>query len=89
VLDAFEEKLGIVILERYGLSETASTTTFDVSVEERKIYRVGCKPAWVVEVQIWDDENRPLPSGSEHVGEIVIRGGQHHARILWGARGDR
>jgi long-chain acyl-CoA synthetase len=73
VLDSFEEKFGIVILEGYGLTETASTTTFNVSAEERRIYSVG-KPIWGVEVQIWDDDNRPLPAGSDHVGEIVIRG---------------
>ena len=73
VLDAFEEKFGIVILEGYGLTETASTTTFNVSAAERKIYSVG-KPIWGVEVQIWDDENRLLPPGADHVGEIVIRG---------------
>jgi len=73
VLDAFEEKFGIVILEGYGLTETASTTTFNVSADERKIYSVG-KPIWGVEVQIWDDEKQPLPVGSENVGEIMIRG---------------
>jgi long-chain acyl-CoA synthetase len=73
VLDSFEEKFGIVILEGYGLTETASTTTFNVSAEERRIYSVG-KPIWGVEVQIWDDDNRPLPAGSDQVGEIVIRG---------------
>jgi long-chain acyl-CoA synthetase len=73
VLDAFEETFGIVILEGYGLTETASTTTFNVSADERKIYSVG-KPIWGVEVQIWDEQNRPLPPGPEHVGELVIRG---------------
>ena len=73
VLDAFEEKFGIVILEGYGLTETASTTTFNVSADERKIYSVG-KPIWGVDVQIWDDEGRPLPAGPDHVGELVIRG---------------
>ena len=73
VLDAFEETFGIVILEGYGLTETASTTTFNVSAEERKIYSVG-KPIWGVEVEIWDERNRPLPRGPEHVGELVIRG---------------
>ena len=73
VLDSFEEAFGIVILEGYGLTETASTTTFNVSAEERKIYSVG-KPIWGVEVQIWDDDSRPLPAGTDHVGEIVIRG---------------
>ena len=73
VLDAFEERFGIVILEGYGLTETASTTTFNVSAAERKIYSVG-KPIWGVEVQIWDDENRVLAPGADHIGEIVIRG---------------
>jgi long-chain acyl-CoA synthetase len=73
VIDSFEKKFGIVILEGYGLTETASTTTFNVSAAERKIYSVG-KPIWGVEVQIWDDGNRPLPAGPDHVGEIVIRG---------------
>ena len=73
VLDAFEERFGIVILEGYGLTETASTTTFNVSAAERKIYSVG-KPIWGVEVQIWDEENRVLAPGADHIGEIVIRG---------------
>ena len=73
VIDAFEQKFGIVILEGYGLTETASTTTFNVSASERKIYSVG-KPIWGVEVQVWDDDNRPLPPGSDHIGELVIRG---------------
>ena len=73
VLDAFEQKFGIVILEGYGLTETASTTTFNVSADERKIYSVG-KPIWGVELQVWDDANQPLPAGRENVGEIVIRG---------------
>ena len=55
------------------MSETASTTTFNVSAAERKIYSVG-KPIWGVSVQVWDSQGRPLPSGAEHVGEIVVRG---------------
>ena len=88
VLDDFEKRFGIVILEGYGMTETASTTTFNVSAEERKIYSVG-KPIWGVEVQIWDDDSRPLPAGSEHVGEMVVRGVNTHARLLRQARGDR
>jgi long-chain acyl-CoA synthetase len=37
------------------------------------MYSVG-KPIWGVEVQIWDHDNRPLPAGSDHIGELVIRG---------------
>jgi len=73
VIDSFERRFGVVILEGYGLSETSSTTTFNISESERKVYSVG-KPIWGVSVQIWDSERRALPAGSANVGEIVVRG---------------
>jgi long-chain acyl-CoA synthetase len=73
VLDDFERKFGVVILEGYGLSETASTTTFNISADDRRIYSVG-KPIWGVEVEVWNDEHRPMPPGPDHVGELVVRG---------------
>ncbi|GAB2971913.1 long-chain fatty acid--CoA ligase [Amycolatopsis acidiphila] len=70
----FEEKFdGVVILEGYGLSETASTATFNISAEKRKVLSIG-KAIWGVQVRVVDDADRPLPPGPEHVGEIVIRG---------------
>ncbi|HLH81753.1 MAG TPA: long-chain fatty acid--CoA ligase [Trebonia sp.] len=74
VIRAFEEKFpGVVILEGYGLSETASTTTFNISAEQRKVLSVG-RPIWGVEVRVVDEQGKPLPPGPEHIGEIVIRG---------------
>jgi len=74
VIRMFEEKFpGVVILEGYGLSETASTTTFNVSAEQRKVLSIG-KPIWGVEVRVVDEQDKPLPPGSENIGEIVIRG---------------
>jgi long-chain acyl-CoA synthetase len=73
VIRAFEEKYGVVILEGYGLSESASTTTFNVSAEERKVLSIG-KRIWGVEVQVQDDDGKRLPFGPDHIGEIVIRG---------------
>jgi long-chain acyl-CoA synthetase len=74
VIKAFEEKFpGCVVLEGYGLSESTSTTTFNVNAEQRKVLSIG-KPIWGVEVQVVDEDDNALPPGEEHVGEIVIRG---------------
>ena len=74
VIRAFEEKFsGVVILEGYGLSETASTTTFNFSAEERKVLSIG-KPIWGVDVRVVGKDGKPLPPGPGNVGEIVIRG---------------
>jgi long-chain acyl-CoA synthetase len=73
VLDAFEERFGVVILEGYGMTETASTMTFNKSVTDRRIYSVG-KPIWGTQTQVWDDAGRALPPGRDHVGELVTRG---------------
>jgi long-chain acyl-CoA synthetase len=74
VIRSFEQKFpGCVILEGYGLSESTSTTTFNVSAEQRKVLSIG-KPIWGVEVRVVDEHEQPLPPGEEHVGEIVIRG---------------
>jgi long-chain acyl-CoA synthetase len=81
VLDAFEERFGLVILEGYGLTETASTTTFNVSTEERRAYSVG-KPIWGTQTQVWDADGRRLPPGPEHVGEVVTRG-MHVMKGYW------
>jgi long-chain acyl-CoA synthetase len=74
VIKAFEEKFpGCVVLEGYGLSESTSTTTFNVNAEQRKVLSIG-RPIWGVEVRVVDEDDNPLPPGEENVGEIVIRG---------------
>ncbi|MFC4950734.1 long-chain-fatty-acid--CoA ligase [Pseudonocardia sp. GCM10023141] len=73
VIDEFERTFDTVILEGYGLSETAATTTFNFSEADRRVYSIG-KPIWGVDVQIWDEQGQQLQPGREHIGEIVVRG---------------
>jgi len=82
VLDEFERRFGVLILEGYGLTETASTTTFNRSVSDRRVYSVG-KPIWGTQTQVWDDKNNVLPAGKDHVGEVVTRG----LHVMKGYRG--
>ena len=72
VIRAFEDRLGIAVLEGYGLTETASAACFN-RFEARKVASVG-KAMWGVEVRIVDEEDNPMPSGAANVGELVIRG---------------
>lgn len=73
VIAEVERTFGIEVLEGYGLAETASTTTFNVSRQERRIGSAG-KPFYGVEVQIWDERDRVSPPGRGHVGQVVVRG---------------
>ncbi|GAA4790721.1 long-chain fatty acid--CoA ligase [Actinomycetospora chlora] len=83
VLDAVEQAFGIVVLEGYGLSETASTTTFNISAEERRVYSVG-KPIYGVDVEVRDPDGRRMPHGPDHIGELVVRG----VNVMRGYRGN-
>lgn len=74
IIRAFEEKFsGVVILEGYGLSESASTASFNVSAEERKMLSVG-KPIWGVEFKIIGENGDEQGTGPDARGEIAIRG---------------
>ncbi|MFI1996658.1 long-chain fatty acid--CoA ligase [Actinoplanes sp. NPDC020271] len=73
VLDAFEHRFGVPILEGYGMTETAATITFNHNPQDRRVYSVG-RPVWGVEAQIWDEAGRRLPAGRDQVGEVVTRG---------------
>ena len=64
---------GAPILEGYGLSETCALATFNRSESDRRVMSIG-KRLWGVEVQVVDGQDRALPPGPEHVGEIVLRG---------------
>jgi long-chain acyl-CoA synthetase len=74
VIRGFEAAYGgAPILEGYGLSETCALATFNRSESERRVLSIG-KRMWGVEVRVVDGQDRELPPGPDHVGEIVLRG---------------
>jgi long-chain acyl-CoA synthetase len=71
VLNGFQERFGVSILEGYGLSETSPVATFNRSDRPTKPGTVG--PAvWGVSVRVVDSDDRDVPTGEP--GEVVIRG---------------
>jgi long-chain acyl-CoA synthetase len=71
VLQDFEATFGVRVLEGYGLSETAPVACFNQAERPSKPGTVGFSIV-ACQVQVVDDEDRPLAPGER--GEIVIRG---------------
>jgi long-chain acyl-CoA synthetase len=71
VMKAFEDRYPVKILEGYGLSETSPVASFNTIDRPRKPGSIGY-PVWGVDMQVVDDNDRPLPDGEP--GEICIRG---------------
>ena len=71
VMQAFEEKFSVKILEGYGLSETSPVASFNRLDRERKPGSVGL-PVWGIDIRILDELDKEVPQGE--LGEILIRG---------------
>jgi long-chain acyl-CoA synthetase len=71
VLQAFEARFRVEVLEGYGLSETSPVACFNALDRPRKPGSIG-HPVWGVELCILDEQDRPVPDGER--GEIAIRG---------------
>jgi long-chain acyl-CoA synthetase len=71
VMNAWEEKYGVAVLEGFGLSETSPVASFNVVGKPRKAGSIGY-PVWGVDLAIMDDNDLPLADGER--GEICIRG---------------
>ncbi len=71
VLRGFEEAMGAIVLEGYGLSETSPVACSNHPGKERKAGSIGT-PIEGVEMQLVDEDDNPVAQGE--VGEIVIRG---------------
>ena len=71
VLEEFEEKFKVKILEGYGMSEGSPVVTFNQVNVGRKPGSIGT-PVWGVEVKIVDENGEECPIGEK--GEIVYKG---------------
>ncbi|AWV99383.1 long-chain-fatty-acid--CoA ligase [Arcticibacterium luteifluviistationis] len=71
VLEEFEARFKVNILEGYGMSEGSPVVTFNQLDLGRKPGSVG-KPVWGVDVKIVDAEDNEVPVGEK--GELIYRG---------------
>jgi long-chain acyl-CoA synthetase len=71
VLEDFEAKFKVPILEGYGMSEGSPVVTFNHLDTGRKPGSVGT-PVWGVEVKLVDENDQEVPQGEK--GELVYRG---------------
>jgi long-chain acyl-CoA synthetase len=71
ILRGFEEAIGSIILEGYGLSETSPVASFSHPDRERKVGSIGT-PVEGVEMKVVDSSRDEVPQGES--GEIAIRG---------------
>lgn len=70
VMDEFEKKFGVLVVEGYGLSECACRATFNPPNKDRRPGSIGVSIG--SEIKIFDDNDNELPPGE--TGEIVLRG---------------
>jgi long-chain acyl-CoA synthetase len=72
IIKDVKAKLGITILEGYGLSETSPVATFSDPDREPRPGSIGI-PIWGVECKLIDDDWNTV-EGADAIGEIAIRG---------------
>jgi len=71
LLKVYEEKLGLVISEGYGLTEASPVVTWNGLERPPKYGSVG-PPLSCCQVKVVDDQGRELPRGKE--GEVLVKG---------------
>ena len=71
VMNSFEEKYNVEILEGFGLSETSPIASFNQIGKPRKAGSIGY-PVWGVDLCIVNEADEKLPDDER--GEICIRG---------------
>jgi long-chain acyl-CoA synthetase len=74
IIKDVREKLGVTVLEGYGLSETSPVATFSDPDRDPRPGSIGI-PVWGVECKLIDDDwNTVEGYGEDKIGEIAIRG---------------
>jgi long-chain acyl-CoA synthetase len=71
VLERFNERYGVMIMEGYGLTETSPVVCTNAAGHYTKPGSIG-PTLEGVECKVFDDNDRELPTGE--VGELVVRG---------------
>ena len=71
IVEPFERKFGGLLLEGYGLTEASPVVSAHRLSGVRKLGSVG-QPLPGVEVRVFDDDDRELPTGE--AGEVCVRG---------------
>jgi fatty-acyl-CoA synthase len=80
LIEAYEERLGVRIVQGWGLTETSPVASLafppkNVPAERAIEYRsTAGRPLGGVEARIVDDEGKVLPRDGQSVGEIEVRG---------------
>jgi acyl-CoA synthetase (AMP-forming)/AMP-acid ligase II len=69
VIEEFEPRFDVTLIEGYGLTETATMAALN-PIDDTRQGSIG-KPLSYIEMEIVDEEDRPLAPGEE--GEIVVR----------------
>jgi long-chain acyl-CoA synthetase len=72
IIKAVKERLGLQILEGYGLSETSPVATFSDPDGDPRPGSIGI-PIWGVELKLIDESWNTI-GGIDEIGEIAIRG---------------
>ena len=72
IIKQVQDKLGVQILEGYGLSETSPVATFSDPTRDPRPGSIGI-PIWGTEVKLIDPEWNTI-EGADEIGEIAIRG---------------
>ncbi|GAB2973780.1 long-chain-fatty-acid--CoA ligase [Nocardioides montaniterrae] len=72
IIKQVKDKLGVQILEGYGLSETSPVATFSDPDREPRPGSIGV-PIWGVEVKLIEDDWTTV-EGADAIGEIAVRG---------------